>query len=88
MIDTISFLNDLNEFISEQEKEMLGISETEEHLINDKNQANYFIKLSKQCEQDIEEVKTLVEAERDRFNYLLDKYMEREIDIINRQKEY
>jgi ribosome-binding ATPase YchF (GTP1/OBG family) len=88
LINKDDFINELNEFLTEAEKEDLGISNVEEHVINDKHQANYFIKLSKDCEQEIEEIKAFVQAERERYLKKLEEYEQKQLEQIITKKTY
>ena len=82
------FINELEEFLSENEKTSLNIDDNAEHLINDREQANYFVKLSKQCQEEIEAIQQLVAAEKKRYADLLDKFQAEQIESINKRKRY
>jgi hypothetical protein len=82
------FINELEEFLSEHEKTSLNIDDNAEHLINDKEQANYFVKLSKQCQEEIEAIQELVAAEKKRYIDLLEKFQTEQIESINKRKRY
>lgn len=91
MIAEAEFLADLQEFMAEEEKKFLNINmdgNNNDFLINDKHQANYFIKLSKECENDIESVKAFVEEERNRLNTLLDSYQNDQVTSIQKRKSF
>ena len=75
IINKDEFLADLQEYLNDQEAIALDINESNEYLINDKSQADYFIKLSKQCENDINDIKEYIEAEKERYLQLLENYM-------------
>ena len=66
-MDYNDFLSDLEEFLSEEEKKSLGINEEADHIINDKSQANYFVKLSKDCEAEMQALKDFVAEEKQRY---------------------
>ena len=53
IINKDDFLADLQEYINDQEAIQLDINENNEYLVNDKEQADYFIRLSKKCEEEI-----------------------------------
>ena len=72
IINKDEFLADLQEYLNDQEAIALDINESNEYLINDKSQADYFIKLSKQCENDINDIKEYIEAEKERYLQLLE----------------
>ena len=88
MINKDDFISELNDFLTQQEKDMLDIDDTNEHLINDNHQANYFVKLSKEVEEDMNRVKQYIQAERDRILSLLERYEDEELNRLSRQKEY
>ena len=90
MINEFDFLNELNEFMKEEEAKQLNIQQDENnnYLINDRAQANYFINLSKQCDNDIESLKEFVAQERERYLNNLQKFEEQQIESINKKKEY
>ena len=62
--------------------------ENNNYLINDRHQADYFINLSKQCEQDIEQIKQFIAEERLRLMQQLDAFESREIASKMHQKAY
>lgn len=82
------FINELEDYLSEHEKKSLNIDEDAEHLINDKNQANYFVKLSKDCQMEIDDIQRMVAEEKQRYNELLDKFAAEQIESINKRKRY
>lgn len=88
IINKDEFLADLQEFLNDQEAILLDINEANEHLVNDKHQADYFIRLAKQKDLEMEEVKQFVEAERARQNALLDEYLNEQIRILENQKKF
>lgn len=88
IINQNDFLADLQEFLNDQEAIALDINESNEYLINDKHQANYFIKLSKQCEDDINDIKQYVEEERKRLNDLLNEYLIDRVQEVERRKKF
>lgn len=88
IINQNDFLADLQEYLNDQEAIQLDINESNEFLVNDKHQADYFIKLSKQCEEDISDVKKYVEEERERINRLLDNYLIEQVQAIENRKRF
>ena len=88
IINKDEFLADLQEYLNDQEAIALDINENNEYLVNDKSQADYFIKLSKQCEEDINDVKMFIEAEKERYLALLENYMIDQITAIERRKQF
>lgn len=88
IINQNDFLTDLQEFLNDQEAKLLDINESNEYLINDKHQADYFIRLAKQKDLEMEEVKQFVEAERVRQNALLDEYLNEQIRQLENQKKF
>ena len=88
IINQNDFLADLQEYLNDQEAIQLDINESNEFLVNDKHQADYFIKLSKQCEEDINDVKKYVEEERERINRLLDNYLVEQVQAIENRKRF
>lgn len=88
IINEHDFLADLQEFLNDQEAIMLDINEFNDYLVNDKHQADYFIKLAKQKDLEMEEIRQFVEAERIRQNALLDQYLEEQLKIIENQKKF
>lgn len=87
-MDYSDFLSDLEEFLSEEEKKSLGINEEADHIINDKSQANYFVKLSKDCEAEMQALKDFVAEEKQRYNDLLEKFLLNQLESISRKKRY
>ncbi len=88
IINRDEFLADLQEFLNDQEAIELDINESNEYLINDKHQANYFVKLSKQCEEDIQDIQRYVEEERERLMALLDNYLIDQVQAVERRKKF
>ena len=88
IINQNDFLADLQEFLNDQEAIALDINESNEYLINDRHQANYFVKLSKQCEDDINDIKQFVEEERKRLNAILDDYLLDQVQGVERRKKF
>ena len=88
MVNQNDFLADLQEFLNDQEAIQLDINESNDYLVNDKHQADYFIRLSKQCQEDIEDVKRYIEEERKRYNDLLDAYLIDQVQAIERRKKF
>lgn len=90
MINEFDFLEELNEFMQEEGAKNLNIQKDENnnYLINDRHQADYFINLSKQCEQDIEQIKQFIAEERLRLMQQLDAFEAREIASKMHQKAY
>ena len=90
MINEFDFLEELNDFMKEEGAKNLNIQKDDNnnYLINDRHQADYFINLSKQCEQDIEQIKQFVAEERARLMQQLDAFEAREIASKMNQKAY
>ena len=88
IINQNDFLADLQEYLNDQEAIALDINESNDYLINDKHQANYFVKLSKQCDEDINDIKRYVEEERERLNKLLDDYLLDQVQAVERRKKF
>lgn len=88
IINKDNFLADLQEFLNDQEAIELDINENNEYLVNDKHQADYFIKLSKQCDEEMDEIKQYVEEERERLNKLLDDYLNEQVRIVENRKKF
>ena len=88
IINQNDFLADLQEYLNDQEAIALDINESNDYLINDKHQANYFVKLSKQCDEDINDIKRYVEEERERLNKLLDDYLLDQVQMVERRKKF
>lgn len=90
MINEMDFLNDLNEFMKEESAKQLNIQQDENnnYLINDRHQADYFINLSKQCDQDIEKIKEYIMEEKLRLINQLEMFEQKEIESILRKKAY
>ena len=66
MINEMDFLNELNEFMKEESAKQLDIKQDENnnYLINDKHQADYFIHLSKQCDEEIAQIQQYIAEEK------------------------
>ena len=88
IINQNDFLADLQEYLNDQEAIALDINESNDYLINDKHQANYFVKLSKQCDEDINDIKAYIEEERKRYNTLLDNYLIEQVQAVERRKKF
>jgi hypothetical protein len=88
IINKDEFLADLQEYLNDQEAIALDINESNDYLINDKSQADYFIKLSKQCENDINDIKEYIEAEKERYLQLLENYMIDQIMAVEKRKQF
>ena len=88
IINKDDFLADLQEYINDQEAIQLDINENNEYLVNDKSQADYFIRMSKQCEEDINDIKAFIEEERKRINDILDNYMIEQVTAVEKQKQF
>ena len=88
IINKDNFLADLQEFLNDQEAIELDINENNEYLVNDKHQADYFIKLSKQCDEEMDEIKQYVEEERARLNKLLDDYLNEQVRVVENRKKF
>ena len=88
IINKDNFLADLQEFLNDQEAIELDINDSNEHLVNDKHQADYFIKLSKQCDEEMDEIKQYIEEERARMNKLLDEYLIDQVQAVEKRKKF
>lgn len=88
IINQNDFLSDLQNFLADEEAKALNIDESSEFLINDRHQADYFIRQSKQCDLDIEDIKQYIEEERKRYNDLLDNYLIEQVQAIERRKKF
>ena len=88
IINQNDFLTDLQEFLNAEEAKELNIDESNEYLINDRHQADYFIRQSKQCQEDIDQINEYVEEERRRYNALLDNYLIEQVQAIERRKKF
>ena len=88
IINQNDFLSDLQNFLADEEAKALNIDESSEFLINDRHQADYFIRQSKQCDLDIEDIKAYVEEERKRYLALLDDYLNEQIQAIEKRKKF
>ena len=88
IINKDEFLADLQEFLNDKEAIELDINESNEYLINDKHQADYFIKLSKQCQEEIDQVNEYIEEERRRYLALLDDYLDEQVRVIENRKKF
>ena len=66
IINERDFIDELNEFLNEEEMKSLNIEKDEDDnfLVNDKHQADYFIKLSKECEEEIEQIQQYIKEEK------------------------
>ena len=88
IINQNDFLSDLQNFLADEEAKALNIDESSEFLINDRHQADYFIRQSKQCDLDIEDIKQYIEEERKRYNDLLDAYLIEQVQAVERRKKF
>lgn len=88
IINKDEFLADLQEYLNDKEAIELDINESNDYLVNDKAQADYFIRLSKQCQAEIDQVTEYIEEERRRYLELLDAYLEEQIQAIERRKKF
>lgn len=88
IINQNDFLSDLQNFLADEEAKALNIDESSEFLINDRHQADYFIRQSKQCDSDIEDIKAYVEEERKRYLALLDDYLNEQVQAIEKRKKF
>lgn len=90
MINETDFLNELNEFMKEESAKQLDIQKDENnnYLINDRHQADYFINLSKQCDQEIEQIQLYIAEEKLRLIQQLETFERREVESILRKKDY
>ena len=90
MINEFDFLNELNSFMEEESAKALNIQQDENnnYLINDKSQANYFIGLSKQCDEEMEQVKQFIEAEKQRLVSQLEEFQRQQLESIQKKQNY
>ena len=90
IINEKDFINELNDFLNELDKEELNITQDENnnYLINDKHQADYFIKLSKQCNEEIEEIQNYIKEEKERLLKNLELFERKEIEKIRNRQQY
>ena len=88
IINKDEFLADLQEYLNDKEAIELDINESNDYLVNDKAQADYFIRLSKQCQAEIDQVNEYIEEERRRYLALLDAYLEEQVQAIERRKKF
>lgn len=88
IINQNDFLSDLQNFLADEEAKALNIDESSDFLINDRHQADYFIRQSKQCDLDIEDIKAYVEEERKRYLALLDDYLNEQVQAIEKRKKF
>jgi hypothetical protein len=90
VINHDDFLNDLDEFMREELAKDLNIQtdENNNYLINDNATANYFIGLSKKCEDDMQQIQEYVAAEKERLIKNLERYEEEQVSSIKRKQLY
>lgn len=90
IINERDFIDELNEFLKEEDRKLLDIQQDENnnYIINDKHQADYFIKLSKQCEEEIEDIQKYIEEEKQRFLENLQRFEAREIEKVRNRQQY
>ena len=90
MINETDFLNDLDEFLEKELAKELDIKADEEgnFLINDASQADYFIRLSKKCIEETEQIDTLIEDEKRRYLDLLNQFANKQKQAIQKRKEF
>ena len=90
LINEFDFINELNAFLQEEDAKKLNIQKDEEnnYLINDKHQADYFIKLSKQCNEEIEEIQNYIKEEKARLLNNLEQFELREIEKVKNRQQY
>ena len=88
IINKDEFLADLQEYLNDKEAIELDINESNDYLVNYKAQADYFIRLSKQCQAEIDQVNEYIEEERRRYLALLDAYLEEQVQVIERRKKF
>ena len=90
MINEVDFLNELNEFMKEESAKQLDIRQDENnnYLINDKHQADYFIHLSKQCDEEIAQIQQYIAEEKLRLIQQLETFERREVESILNKKAY
>ena len=90
IINERDFIDELNEFLNEEERKSLNIEQDENnyYLINDKHQADYFIKLSKECEEEIEQIQQYIKEEKDRLIHHLEQFEMKEIEKVKSRQQY
>lgn len=93
MINNNDFLNDLNDFIKEQEKEVLNINLTgdedaDKGLIDSPAKANYFVKLVQEINKDIEDIENFTKSEIERYVDHMNAFKEERIKSLSGQKYY
>ena len=90
IINEKDFLSELNGFLEEEDAKQLNIiqDENNNYLINDKHQADYFIKLSKQCTEEIEEIQEYVKAEKERLLRNLEQFESKQIEKVKSRQAY
>lgn len=90
MINETDFLNELNSFLEEENAKALNIEQDADnnYLINDMHQANYFIGLSKQCDDEIDQIRLFIAEERDRLLKQLDDFEQQQIESIKKKQLY
>ena len=89
MINESDFLAELNSFMEEESAKNLGINLTEENYrINDMAQADYFIKLSKKCDEEMAQVEEFIKAEAERLLSQLEMFKQQQLEAIQKKKNY
>ena len=90
MINEFDFLDELNKFMEEEGAKNLNIQKDENnnYLINDKHQADYFIKLSKECEEEIEQIQQYIKEEKNRLIHHLEQFEMKEIEKVRSRQQY
>lgn len=90
LINETDFLNDLNEFMREELAKELDIKtdENNNYLINDNATANYFIGLTKQCNDEIQQIQEFIAAEKERLINKLTEYEAAQISGIKKKQLY
>lgn len=88
-----SFFDDLIEFCSDDESEMLNISvtgnkEEDARKIQNMHQANYFLKLHKLMIEEEKKIEEFVKIEMQNYEEVLKAYKRKALSPITRKKEY
>lgn len=93
MINLEDFLNDLKESVNDAQMEELGIElsqdiDNDRNAIQSQNQANFFIKLVKDLENDINVVNELVDQEIKSTIDNMNAFRDSRLATLNNQKRY
>lgn len=91
-INKDEFINFMEDFLIEDEAKELGIKITgeEEELpkINSLQQANFYVKLVKSIDEDINNIELLCKEELQKYQDRISKYKSSQIEPLLRQREY